>query len=170
MERLDGAGFAAAVDGLAGLFAEVVAQGASLGFVTPFGRDEAAAWWRSRGAAVADGTLTVWVARGAGGAVDGTVGLERSPKPNGRHRAEIVKLMVRPAARGRGLGRALLAAAEDAAVAEGRTLLLLDTETDSPAERLYAGAGWTRHGVVPAYAADPSGVLRDCSFFHKRIA
>jgi hypothetical protein len=40
-------------------------------------------------------------------------------------------------------------AAEDAARAIGRTLLVLDTAT-SDAERLYERAGWTRVEMAPA--------------------
>jgi hypothetical protein len=47
---------------------------------------------------------------------------------------------------------------------------MLDTETGSVADTLYERAGWTRYGVVPAYAADPSGVPRPCSFFYKPLA
>ncbi|MFI7275629.1 GNAT family N-acetyltransferase [Streptomyces sp. NPDC049879] len=166
--RLAARDFAAAVPGLADLFADVVADGASLGFVTPFGRAAAEAWWAGQGAAVVDGGLTIWTAE-EDGRIVGTVSLARNPKPNGRHRAEIVKLMVHPDARGQGLARTLLAGAEQAAADEGFALLLLDTETGSPAERLYLGAGWTRYGVVPAYAADPAGVLKDCSFFYRTL-
>ncbi len=77
--------------------------------------------------------------------------------------------MVAKDARGRGLARRLLGVAEEAAVAAGVTLLHLDTETDSPAERLYAGAGWTRVGVIPDYAADPGGVLRPTTLYYKRV-
>jgi GNAT superfamily N-acetyltransferase len=77
--------------------------------------------------------------------------------------------MVHQAARGRGLGRALLATAERAAAASGVTLLLLDTATGGAAERLYQAAGWTRFGVVPGYATDPDGKLEDSSFFYKRL-
>jgi ribosomal protein S18 acetylase RimI-like enzyme len=72
-------------------------------------------------------------------------------------------------ARGRGLGRELLATAERAAAAHGLTLLLLDTETGSAADHLYRAAGWTCYGVVPGYAADPHGTPRDCSFFYKEL-
>ncbi|WP_052851246.1 GNAT family N-acetyltransferase [Streptomyces avicenniae] len=166
--RLTARDFAGAVPALADLFAEVVADGASLGFVDPFGRDAAAAWWSEQGAALVDGRLTVWTAE-VGGHVVGTISLARNPKPNGRHRAEIVKLMVRPDARGHGLARALLAEAERAAALEGFRLLLLDTEADSPAEHLYLSAGWTRYGIVPAYAADPAGALKDCAFFYRTL-
>jgi ribosomal protein S18 acetylase RimI-like enzyme len=117
---------------------------------------------------VADGSLTVWVAHGPDG-ITGTVSLALERKPNGRHRAEIVKLMVHREARGQGLARALLTTAEQAAARAGATLLLLDTETDSAAERLYRTAGWTRYGIVPDYAADPDGSLQDCSFYYKRL-
>jgi GNAT superfamily N-acetyltransferase len=166
--RLSVDDFADSVEGLARLLADTVADGASLGFRTPFDHGAAAAWWRGLQPAVADGSLRVWVARGSEGVV-GTVSLALERKPNGRHRAEVVKVMVHRSARGQGLGRALLATAEQAAAAAGATLLLLDTETGSAAESLYRAAGWTRYGVVPDYATDPSGVLRDCSFFYKQL-
>jgi GNAT superfamily N-acetyltransferase len=166
--RLSAEDFRDNVRELAGLLSDTVAGGASLGFLAPLGQDAAAAWWRAREPAVADGGLAVWVARGPGG-VDGTVSLAFEGKANGRHRAEVVKLMVHRRARGRGLGRGLLAAAEGAAAEAGVTLLLLDTETGSDADHLYGAAGWTRYGLVPGYAADPAGTLRDCSFYYKRL-
>ncbi len=166
--RLSGDDFPGCVDDLADVLAEVVADGASVGFVSPFERSAAAAWWHARHPAVADGSLTVWVCHGPDG-LAGTVSLALEPKPNGRHRGEVLKLLVRPGARKRGLGRELLATAEHTAARAGVTLLMLDTVTDSPADRLYHSAGWTRYGVVPDYAADPAGVLEDCSFFYKRL-
>ncbi|MFE2865380.1 GNAT family N-acetyltransferase [Embleya sp. NPDC059259] len=167
--RLTPDDFRADVVGLADLLTDVVADGSSLGFLAPFDATEAASWWRARESAVADGSLCVWIARGADG-VAGTVSLALERKPNGRHRAEVVKLMVHRDARGHGLGRALLATAEQAAARVGATLLLLDTETDSTADHLYRAAGWTRYGVVPDYAADPAGALRDCSFYYKQLS
>ncbi|AGZ42292.1 GNAT family N-acetyltransferase [Actinoplanes friuliensis] len=166
--RLDAEGFAAAVPVLADLLVDAVAGGASVGFLEGFDRDAAIVWWRDRAAAVAGGSLVVWTAAGPSG-VCGTISLAYAEKPNARHRAEIVKLAVHREARGRGLGRQLLAAAERAAADSGRTLLLLDTETASAAERLYESAGWTRYGIVPDYAAGPDGVLADCSFYYKNL-
>ncbi|MDV9188111.1 hypothetical protein R6L23_07765 [Streptomyces sp. SR27] len=54
-------------------------------------------------------------------------------------------------------------------LATGLTLLVLDTQTDSPAERLYRGAGWTAAGTIPDFAADPSGVLRPTTLYYKRL-
>ena len=61
-------------------------------------------------------------------------------------------------------------AAEEAALAAGRTLLVLDTVTGGEAERLYARLGWTRVGVVPDYALWPDGRLCDTTFFYKRLS
>lgn len=143
--------------------------GASVGFLAPLDRAEAVAWWSERARGVAAGRLAVWAAQD-GDRVVGTVSLAFPDKPNSRHRAELVKLMVHPDARGKGLGRTLLTTAEEAAVAAGVTLLHLDTETDSPAEHLYRAAGWTRVGVIPDYAASPAGVLRPTTLYYKHVA
>jgi GNAT superfamily N-acetyltransferase len=166
--RLSTSTFRDSVKGLADLLADAVTDGSSLGFLAPFDQGAAASWWLAQEAAVAEGDLVVWVSRDAGG-INGTVSLALNRKPNGRHRAEVVKLMVHTGARGRGAARALLATAERTAAGAGITLLILDTETGSVADRFYRAAGWTCFGVVPGYAADPAGHLRDGSFFYKRI-
>ena len=168
IERLRPDAFAGCLPALAGLLVDAVDDGASVGFLAGFDDAAARAWWQQRAAEVAAGRLAVWVARTADG-IAGTVSLAYAAKPNARHRAEVVKLAVHRTHRGRGLGRRLLATAERAAADTGVTLLLLDTETDSAAERLYRTAGWQRYGIVPGYAADPSGVLRDCSFYFKTL-
>ncbi|MBW8090046.1 GNAT family N-acetyltransferase [Streptomyces hygroscopicus subsp. hygroscopicus] len=175
IDRLTAADYPDTVKGLAGLLVDAVDDNASVGFLAPFDQDAAVAWWQSRAPAVADGTLAVWVCRDTdgttgGNGIVGTVGLAFTGNPNGRHRAEVVKLIVHREARGRGIARALLATAEAAATAAGITLLLLDTRTGSTAERVYAADGWTRYGVVPDYAGDPDGSLAHCSFFYKQLA
>ncbi len=166
--RLHPADLDACAPQLADLLLDAVTDGASVGFLADLDRDTATAWWRARTPEVADGSLAVWVARDPGG-IAGTVSLAYPRKPNARHRAEVVKLAVHRARRGHGLGRRLLDTAERAAAEAGVTLLLLDTETGSAAETLYRSAGWQRYGIVPGYAADPAGTLRDCSFFYKPL-
>ncbi|CAM5680988.1 GNAT family N-acetyltransferase [Streptomyces griseorubiginosus] len=166
--RLDEAQLAECVEELAGLLVNTVDGGASIGFLAPLDRAAAVAWWTERAAAVTAGQLAVWAAFDDHRVV-GTVSLAFPDKPNSRHRAELVKLMVHRSARGRGLGRTLLGVAEEAAAAAGITLLHLDTETDSPAERLYDSAGWVRAGVIPDYAADPGGKLRPTTLYYKRL-
>lgn len=166
--RLDETQLLGQLEDLAALLVDTVADGASIGFLAPLDRTAALAWWKERVAAVAAGRLAVWAARDGERAV-GTVSLAFADKPNSRHRAELVKLMVHREARGRGLGRSLLATAEAAAIGAGVTLLHLDTETDSLAERLYGSAGWTRAGVIPDYAASPDGVLRPTTIYYKHV-
>ncbi|MFJ8861384.1 GNAT family N-acetyltransferase [Streptomyces sp. NPDC102451] len=155
-------------DELAALLIESVEGGASVGFLAPLDRETAATWWRDRAAAVESGSQQVWIARDDE-RVAGTIGLARAAMPNARHRAEVAKLVVRPSARGRGVGRALLTAAERSAADQGLTLLVLDTETGSDAERLYRSAGWTLCGSVPDYAADPYGTLRATTFYYRAL-
>ncbi|WP_443076517.1 GNAT family N-acetyltransferase [Streptomyces sp. TRM 70361] len=166
--RLSAAEFPAARDGLTELVCDAVAGGSSIGFLAPADRAGVAAWWESLAPEVADGRTTVWAARDGDGRITGTVQLRTGGMPNGRHRAELAKLVVHRRARGRGLGRRLLTTAERAAGASGITLLVLDTQTGSPAERLYRSAGWTEAGTIPDYAADTEGVLRPTTLFHKR--
>lgn len=167
--RLDAAQLLDRAEELAGLLVDTVDGGASIGFLAPLDRAEAVAWWRERAGGVAAGRLAVWAAHD-GGRVVGTIGLDFPGKPNSRHRAELVKLMVHRDLRGKGLGRRLLGTVERDAVAAGITLLHLDTETGSPAEHLYRTSGWTRAGTIPDYAATPHGVLRPTTLYYKHLA
>ena len=53
--------------------------------------------------------------------------------------------------------------------AEGKTLLVLDTVTDDPGERLYGRLGWNKVGVIPNYALYPDGRPCDTTVFWKEI-
>jgi GNAT superfamily N-acetyltransferase len=154
---------------LAAILVDAIEDGASVGFLKPVDLETAAAWWDDLAAAVAEGTLIVWAAHRRG-RLCGTVQLKLEQTPNGMHRAEVAKLMVHRDARGHGLGRRLLALAEQAAAEAGATLLLLDTQTGSAAETLYRKTGWTAAGVIPDYAADPAGVLRPTTLFYKAVS
>ena len=66
--------------------------------------------------------------------------------------AEILTLAVRPAARGKGLGRALLLAAIAEARALGAATMFLEVGADNPAAlALYAGLGFANVGKRKAY-------------------
>jgi ribosomal protein S18 acetylase RimI-like enzyme len=165
--RLSAAGLLAAGRDLADLVCDAVEGGSSIGFLAPLDPAEAAAWWEGLAPEVAEGRTAVWAARD-GDRILGTVQLRFGGMPNGRHRAEVAKLIVHRDARGRGLGRRLLETAEREAATAGISLLVLDTQTGSPAERLYRSAGWTEAGTIPDYAADTEGVLRPTTLFHKK--
>ena len=154
--------------GLADLLADAVNGGASVGFITPFGPREAADWWRSLSADIESGRVILLAAR-QGDRIVGTVQLRLAPLPNSRHRAEVAKLLVHRDARRRGIARALLAAIEDVARREGRTLLVLDTISGSEADHLYRALGWTEVGSVPNYAAMPDGTLAPTTYFYREL-
>jgi GNAT superfamily N-acetyltransferase len=77
-------------------------------------------------------------------------------------------MLVHRRARRHGVGAALLAAAESAALDAGKTLLVLDTASGD-AERLYAKLGWQRCGVIPDYALLPAGGFCDTTFFYRAL-
>ena len=166
VQRLEPADFDEAEPELADLLLDSVADGASIGFLEATTPAEAQAFWRSslRG----PGTVT-WVGRGPSGAVLGCVQLKLVGNPNGRHRADVAKLLVHRSARGAGLAGELMAALEAEARRQGRSLLVLDTQTGSPAETIYARWGWTQFGVLDGHAATPDGVLRPTTYMAKRL-
>jgi GNAT superfamily N-acetyltransferase len=151
------------------LLVDAVEGGASVGFVWPMTRAKAETWWEDALAGHALGERLIFAGE-ADGRLDGTVQLIPSPKENQAFRADLSKLLVHRSARRRGLGVMLMHAAEDEARRIGRTLLTLDTETDSAAERLYVRLGWTKYGEIPAYATSPDRRSRDpVSFFYKML-
>jgi len=158
----------AARPALCRVLVDCVEDGASLGFMSPYGLAEAAQFWDGTTSAVADGG-TLLITAAVDGIVVGTVQVGIRQMPNQQHRGDLKKLLVSPSARGLGLGRQLMEAAERAAAARGKTLLVLDTATGSPAEAIYPRLGWTRVGVIPDYALFPDGRFCDTTLFYKRI-
>lgn len=157
------------LDDLAEILQATVQSGASIGFLAPFALDDAKAYWRALRGSVASGGRVLLGAR-RNGALVGTVQVVLDAPPNGRHRAEIAKLLVHPAARRGGFGAALMAAAEDVARAHGRTLLVLDTRTGDDGERLYRRIGYQAAGVIPRYARDADGGLADTIYMYKELS
>jgi GNAT superfamily N-acetyltransferase len=105
-----------------------------------------------------------------GGRIVGSAQLGLELRANGRHRAEVQKVMVRHAARGRGIGAALMRRIEDEARTRGRTLLFLDTSVGrSGAVEFYTRLGYTPCGGIPDYARDPDGPLAANAIFYKRL-
>jgi GNAT superfamily N-acetyltransferase len=172
---LDADGYVAAIPGLASLLVDAVEGGASVNFVAGVTEDEASAWWRARMADVADGTTTVFVATSpSGNAPDsgeivGSTLLIRSRNPNAPHRAEIGKVIVHRSSRRRGVGHALMDAAEGRARADGRWLLILDTQAGSAADALYRSMGWQELGTMPNHAYRADGVLAPTTWFWKDL-
>lgn len=157
---------------LAALLHACVHAGASVGFVLPFTREEAAAFWQQQvQPAVRAGTRILLVARRRGGGIAGSVQLGCATPPNQPHRGEVSKLLVDPGARRRGVATALMAELERVARRRGRSLITLDTRTGDTAEALYAGLGYTPAGVIPGYCRDPFGDgLDSTTIMYKALA
>jgi predicted acetyltransferase/L-amino acid N-acyltransferase YncA len=147
------------------LLRDSVSGGASVGYLWPLDPASAHAYWRGVLGAL-DAGNRMWIARD-GERIVGSVQLTRCSKPNGRHRAEVQKLLVHSRARRRGIGAQLLAAAEACARANGCTLLVLDTEAGSVAETMYRRSGWRKAGEIPNYAGKPSGELIPTAYYYK---
>src|SRR5476649_1378921 len=166
---LSAAPTAADLADLNALLRDAVEGGASVGFILPLPDAEIASFWASAISDVAAGKRVLLVARAAGRIV-GSVQLELAQRTNSRHRCELQKLLVLRAHRGRGLGTALMAVAEDHARLRHRSLIVLDTSASGSALDLYARCGYTRVGVIPRYATDPDGPLIDTVVFYKELA
>ena len=129
---------------MAELLIDAVAGGASVSFMHPLPVSRAMAFWRGVADGVASGERALFVAEDAEGMI-GTVQLILAQTDNQPHRADGAKMLVHRRARRQGLGAALMEAAEIAARACGKTLLVLDTASGD-AERLYTRLGWQRVG------------------------
>ena len=168
VEALDAAGAASAERQLAEILTACVAAGASVSYLPPLAPETARGFWQRVSSGVASGRrvlLAAWL----DGALAGTVQLDLDMPQNQPHRAEVAKLLVHPAARRHGVARALMAQAEQAARAAGRSLLVLDTRRGDAAEALYRALGWQEAGVIPGYALDAAGTPQDTVFFWKAL-
>jgi GNAT superfamily N-acetyltransferase len=156
------------LDGLCDVLIDCVEGGASVSFMWPMSRAKAEAFWTEAGASLARGERAIVVAEDDQGVVGTAQAIWAGPE-NQPHRADISKMLVHRRARRRGVGAAVLAAAEAAARAAGRNLLVLDTASPD-AERLYQRNGWQRVGIVPRYALLPDGPFCHTVFFYKDLA
>jgi GNAT superfamily N-acetyltransferase len=155
------------LEALAELLIDCVDGGASVSFMQPLTMVRALAFWRGIAAEVERGERVLLVAEDGLGVV-GSVQVVLAQPENQPHRGDVSKMLVLRRARRCGLGAALMKAAEDAARAHGKSLLVLDTAS-ADAERLYARLGWQRCGVIPGYALLPQGGLCDTTYFYRRL-
>jgi GNAT superfamily N-acetyltransferase len=154
------------IAGLSDVLIDCVEGGASVSFMLPMTRAKAETFWRGMAASAARRERLVLAAEDEAGAIVGTAQVILDQPENQPHRGDIAKMLVHRRARRRGVGAALLAEAERAAIAAGKTLLVLDTASGD-AERLYARRGWQRSGVIPDYALWPGGGSCATTFFYK---
>lgn len=153
---------------LAEMLQASVSQGASIGFVMPFTLEQAQAFWRRLLPAIEREDRILLVARQAGRVV-GTVQLLLDMPDNGRHRAEVVKLMVHPQARRQGIARELMLQIQQRAIQHQRHLLVLDTLTGDTAEGMYRQLGFQLAGSIPQYARASNGSALDATSYMYKL-
>ncbi|RLK30012.1 GNAT family N-acetyltransferase [Cupriavidus plantarum] len=156
------------IDPLSDVLIDCVEGGASVSFMLPIARETAQRFWRQVAEGVVREERVLLVAEHEGRVV-GTVQLITAQPENQPHRADVAKMLVHRNARRQGIAERLLAAADEAARAAGKSVLVLDTVTGGDAERLYKRAGWERVGDVPNYALMPDGSFCGTTFYHKQI-
>ena len=154
---------------LADVLLDAVRGGASVGYMADISRLDAEAFWRDTIDAVAS-RKTLLFAAFDGETLIGTVLLSPCFKPNQPHRADVSKLLVLTSARRGGVASALMQALETRALALGRTLLTLDTATDSGAEDFYRHRGYERAGIIPGYTLMPDGSMNGTSVYYKQLS
>jgi GNAT superfamily N-acetyltransferase len=159
---------AAVIDGLTEVLLDCVEGGASVSFMLPLERAHAWHFWERVARDATAGRRVLLVARDELG-ICGTVQLILDLPDNQPHRADVAKMLVHRRARRQGLGAALMRAAEDAARARGRHLLVLDTVTGSDGARLYERLGWTRVGDIPKYALWPHGGYVGTTYYYRDL-
>jgi GNAT superfamily N-acetyltransferase len=157
------------IRGLSDVLIDCVEGGASVSFMWPMSREKADNFWRNTAAGVARGERLVYVAE-ENSQIVGTVTVVLNVPENQPHRADVAKMLVHRRARRKGVGAALLKAAESGAFAAGRTLLVLDTVTGADAERLYVRGGWERCGEIPKYALWPDGRPCPTTIYYKFLS
>ncbi len=169
IERFSGDEIRAHLDEFVDLLGDAVEHGSSVNFLAPLDPAEAAAFWEKIAGAVDSGER-ILIAALDGDQVVGSAQLVLAMQPNGRHRAEVQKVLVHTRARRQGIGRRLMKSIEDEARTAGRSLLVLDTEGGSAGEQLYERVGYTRVGVIPQFALNHDGSKPiDAVFFYKQL-
>ncbi|MBB6558806.1 GNAT superfamily N-acetyltransferase [Acidovorax soli] len=169
VRRLGANEAAASAEALAEVLIDCVHGGASVSFMAPLPHDKALAFWRGVAEGVARNERVLLVAEDAAEGIVGTVQLITAMPDNQPHRADVAKMLVHRKARRQGVAQRLMAALDDAARSEGKSVLVLDTVTGGAAERLYERAGWQRVGTVPRYALMPDGAFCGTTFFYKHL-
>lgn len=168
IHQLDATDAARYIAPLAAVLLDCVQGGASVSFMAPLSTAEAESFF----ARVVEGVQRgdrILLAAFEHGQLVGTVQVVFATAPNQPHRADIAKLLVLRSARGHGIARLLMEHAEQASIRAGKFVLVLDTVSGDPAERLYRRLGWTAVGVIPRYALYPDGTWCDTTIFWKNL-
>ncbi|MGW2491862.1 N-acetyltransferase family protein [Streptomyces sp. NPDC001606] len=152
-------------DGILDLWTDVSNAGGAVGFVPPVDRAEVRPELVKHFAAMAEGRHRLLVGRDETGAVAATAFFSFNTHRLMTHWVWLYTVMVHPSHQGKGYGRELLAAAEDAArTFEGIEAIRLTCRGGLGLERFYASCGYKEVGRVPAAIRVAPGDDRDDIF------
>ena len=154
------------------LLVDCVDHGASIGFLAPLAEAEATAYWARVLTEARAGQRLIFVARETpGGRIVGSAQLGLESRPNGVHRAEVQKVLVRSTHRRRGLATALMQRIESAAQDRRVRLLFLDTsDSHAGARPFYERLNYIYVGGIPGYALDTHGRPEQNAIYYKTLA
>jgi acetyltransferase len=148
---------------------DALRSGMALGALDSMGRGVLERSYRDLVAALDDRDRLLLVAEEQG-EILGMAQLVFSGATNADHRAEVQRVGVASDARGRGIGRQLMAALEEAARESGVTLLWLTTHEATAACVFYEAIGYTLMGTMPNYSRRPDGSLWPGAFYFKELS
>ncbi len=153
------------------LLIDSVEGGASIGFLSPLPRADARDYWAATASKAALGERVILIAHEALlGPIVGTAQIAFESRANGRHRAEVQKVLVHSSQRRRGIARLLMGEIESRAAAHGVRLLYLDTsEGPGGARDFYEAIGYSYAGGIPGWALDPDGSPAQNAIFYKEL-
>ena len=156
---------------LTNLLMDSVEGGASIGFLAPLQRENAREYWVATASKAATGERLIVVAREeAGGPIVGSAQIALESRANGRHRAEVQKVMVHRRHRRGGIARSLMSEIEARARTRDVRLLYLDTsEGPGGAGAFYEAIGYLYAGGIPGYALDPDGTPAKNAIYYKEL-
>jgi acetyltransferase len=155
--------------GLADIHLDALNVGMALGALDTMSRSALERWYHRVVAGLADRERVLVVAEEEG-QLCGMAQLVFSGATNADHRAEVQRVGVATDARGRGIGRSLMANIEQVAGEYHVTLLWLTTHADTEACAFYEAVGYTRLGTMPNYSRRPDGTLWPGAFYFKELS
>ena len=152
-------------DGLLDLWADVSNAGGSVGFVPPVAREDIRPELVKHLVAMAEGRTRLLVGHDEGGQVAATAFLTNNTHRLMTHWLWLYTVMVHPRHQGKGYGRDLLAAAEEAARSlDGIEAIRLTCRGGNGLERFYGSCGYKEVGRVPGAIRVAPGDDRDDVF------
>ena len=161
LRRVDGGRDHALLDGVALLLSEAVARREALGLLGPLTPEDYRKYLDALMADAARGDAGLVAAVGPVRPTDpvpvvlGTAQWTRSPYATRRVLAELDRVAVAPAARGTGVGRAVVEEIVADAAAHGIEVVMLEVRGNNHgAIALYEGCGFSRTGVLPNAVAE----------------